>query len=54
MKGKMKDIQDKKNKDQKPQPDSQEQTKKRYFLLWDVETIVVNGQPMAVTFPLEK
>jgi hypothetical protein len=54
MKSKMKDTNDKENKDQKPQQDTQEQTKKRYFLFWDVDTIVVNNQPMTVTFPLEK
>jgi len=54
MKGKMKDINDKDSKDQKPQPDPPEQMKKRYFLFWDVDTIVVNGQPMTVTFPPEE
>lgn len=52
MKGKMKDDQEKKG--QKPKEDSEDQPKKRYLLLWDVDTIVVNNQPMTVTFPMEE
>jgi hypothetical protein len=52
--GKMKDVNDKENKDQKTQQDDREQKDKRYFLLWDVDTIVVNNQPMTVTFPTEE
>lgn len=54
MKGKMKDSNEKENKDEKAPVDSREKTKKRYLLLWNVDTIVVNNQPMTVTFPLEE
>ena len=54
MKGKMKDRDDKDTEDQKLKLDPQEKTKKRYFLFWDVDTIVVNSQPMTVTFPTDE
>ena len=54
MKNKMKDELDKESKDQKNQSDCEDTAKKRYFLLWDVDTIVVNNQPMTVMFPTEK
>jgi hypothetical protein len=28
--------------------------KKRYFILWDVNTIVVNDKPITIKFPTEK
>jgi hypothetical protein len=54
MKGNTNDMKTKDTKDQKSHSTMREPTKKRYFLLWDVETIVVNNEPMTVTFPMNE